>query len=34
MKIGGWKSQAMLSRYNVMNTKRIKAVHAAMSGKK
>jgi len=24
MKIGGWKTQAMLSRYNVLNTKRIR----------
>jgi hypothetical protein len=25
MKIGGWKTKAMLSRYNVMNTVRIRA---------
>jgi hypothetical protein len=25
MKIGGWKTKAMFSRYNVMNTARIRA---------
>jgi len=28
MKIGGWKTKAMFSRYNVMNTARIRAISA------